>query len=73
MYPESDIDSEGLRVFRWMKLVEAVENEERETLFIEGNQEASLGEELQNTLLFRWKWDLLDWLRASQLTATEEG
>lgn len=73
LYPESDIDSEGLRVFRWMKLVEEVENEESETLFVEGNQEASLGEEIQNTLLFRWKWDLLDWLRASQLTATDEG
>jgi hypothetical protein len=68
LYPESEIDSEGVRVFRWMKLVEEITNADRESLFVEGGQEAGLGEESQNTLLFRWKWDLLDWLRASQLT-----
>ena len=72
LYPESEIDSEGVRVFRWMKLVEEVTNPDRESLFVEGGQEADLGEESQNTLLFRWKWDLLDWLRASQLTGSDD-
>jgi hypothetical protein len=72
LYPASDIDSEDLRVFRWMKVVEEVADPECEVQIIEDNPQAALGEDVQNTLLFHWRWDLLDWLRTNQLMETEE-
>ncbi|MFT4626962.1 MAG: hypothetical protein ACI8PZ_005643 [Myxococcota bacterium] len=67
LFPRSDIDSDGMRVFRWMKVVEEVEDPDREVrVSAQNDQEA--GSEVQNTLLLKWGWDVLDWLRASQLT-----
>lgn len=70
-HPRSDVDSEGLRVFRWMRVVQAVSDPDREVL-VTANTETAMGEEVQNTLLFRWKWELLDWLRAGQVPVEGE-
>jgi hypothetical protein len=70
VFPRSDIDSEGLRIFRWMKVCEEVEDPDREVR-VSAQNETEIGAEVQNTLLLKWGWDVLDWLRASQLTERE--
>ena len=66
LFPRSDIDSDGLRVFRWMKVVEVVSDPDREVR-VTAQNEQEIGNEVQNTFLLKWAWDILDWLRASQV------
>ncbi len=66
LFPRSDVDSEGLRIFRWMTVVETVEDPDRQVR-VSAQNETEVDSEVQNTLLLKWAWDILDWVRASQL------